>query len=54
MFVDLFNYPYWQSPECSKEENGHLKQNINNVVVPRNGRFLVTIQLYWKFLETVD
>jgi len=53
-FVDFFNYPSWRSPVCSKEENAHLKQNMNNAVVSRNGRFLVTIQLYWRFLETVD
>jgi hypothetical protein len=39
---------------CSKEENARLKQNINNAVVSRNRRFLVTIQLYWRSLETVD
>ena len=50
----LFQLSILAVPVCSKEENAHLKQNMNNAVVSRNGRFLVTIQLYWRFLETVD
>jgi len=50
----FFNYPSWRSPGWSKEEKAHHKQNINNAVVSRNGRFLFTSQLYWRFLETAD
>jgi hypothetical protein len=50
----LFQLSVLADVGCSKEENAHLKQNINNAVVSRNRRFLFTSQLYWRFLETVD